>query len=678
MSFRKRVVQDKVVPLELGIRQPAVRVHLLGVMRAASCLGENILPRGKKTRGVFGYLCVHAGLRVPRSRLASLLWDRVPDQQARTNLRQALRELSRAMGPLAGELIVADSESVRLEARSCWIDSLAVVSPEPLPAHSLRSDLASLCKGELLEDLSGLTPAFDHWLLAERTRFTTQLRLLLEDELDAVCQSGAGPERRADLARRILSFDPTHEGGSRVLMRSLAETGERAQALREFERCRAALKSALDVEPSSETRALSQAIKTFSGTVNRENSDVSASRPMPDVTSGATVPSCRLRVGVLAFQGGASSHADSMAFPISQEIAAALARFRWFDVIAPVPEVSGRVRRHKQWHYAVEGSVAGNGDKLSISVRLLDLGQEARPVWSDRFELSTEAMDQVHELVVAPVVARIDPVILFIEGQQRRAPRSGATGLVLQAIPLMYSLERDKYEVAGRLIDQALQCDPNNSKAAAWGAYWHVWYTGQGWADDPADAFRAAQKLALRAIKIDPENAEALGLYAHICAFLDKDFDAALHYFDRALRLNPNLALIWALSAPTYCYVGQPDRALQHLDRYRDLAPFDPHFWYWENAYTIAYTFKGEYDKAVKVGRHAVKANPEFSNGYKPLIAALGHLGRRQEAGPYVEKLLSLEPNFSIERFSMTYPFQRAEDRERYVLGLELAGVPRT
>ena len=92
--------------------------------------------------------------------------------------------------------------------------------------------------------------------------------------------------------------------------------------------------------------------------------------------------------------------------------------------------------------------------------------------------------------------------------------------------------------------------------------------------------------------------------------------------------------------------------------------------------YAIAYTFKGDYEKAVSVGRRTVRANPEFSNAYKPLIAALGHLGRRDEARPYVEKLLSLEPNFTAARFGKVYPFQRPADREGYMRGLVLAGVP--
>ena len=37
---------------------------------------------------------------------------------------------------------------------------------------------------------------------------------------------------------------------------------------------------------------------------------------------------------------------------------------------------------------------------------------------------------------------------------------------------------------------------------------------------------------------------------------------------------------------------------------------------------------------------------------------------------------LSLEPNFTIERFAQVYPFKKEIDREHYMEGLRLAGVP--
>jgi hypothetical protein len=92
--------------------------------------------------------------------------------------------------------------------------------------------------------------------------------------------------------------------------------------------------------------------------------------------------------------------------------------------------------------------------------------------------------------------------------------------------------------------------------------------------------------------------------------------------------------------------------------------------------YAIAYLIKRDYEQAAIFGRRVTKTRPEFVNGYKPLIAALGHLGRREEANIYVTKLLSLEPSFTVERFGQVYPFKYANDRQHYMMGLRLAGVP--
>jgi DNA-binding SARP family transcriptional activator/Tfp pilus assembly protein PilF len=665
--------------------RPLVRVHLLGSMRATTYLGDNIVPRGRKARAILGCLCLADGQRLHRARLASMLWDRVPDAQARKSFRQSLSELVAAMGPLADELLLTDRETISIDNSLCWIDVAALLSPQP-PLNSLRSDLVLLCTGELLEELQGISPSFDQWLLAERTRFTESIRAFLEAELAQVARSESDAAKRANVARQLIAFDQTHEGASRALMRALIDMGERGQAVREYERCRTALRKALDVEPSRETKALYQAVRTFSGSDNQSDVVVIA----PTASDQQAKPSLRkstanrLRVGVLPFLGTRSPREEALAFSLSQEIAAALARFRWFDVIAPVslsrqpsePLVTEEMLKRKHLDYVLDGAVSGSVTDLQISVRLLDITNDARPIWSDRFRIAVKSLHRLDEFVTERVVGQIDPIILFIEGQRHRRDHYGATGLLLLAIPLMYSMERAKYEEAGNLISRALAIDPENAMAAAWGAYWQVFHVGQGWAKDVNQAMVAAENLALRAIKIDPENAEALGIYGHVCSFLHKDFDTAIHLFSRALRLNPNLAFIWALSSATCCYVGDPDTALERLERYRDLAPFDPYYSWFENFFTIAYTFKRDYEKAVMFGRRVAKHNPDYSNGYKPLIASLGHLGRVEEAKVYVDRLLALEPNFTVEQFGRVYPIKYDSDREHYMKGLRLAGVP--
>jgi DNA-binding SARP family transcriptional activator len=658
--------------------RPIVRIHLLGTMRATSYLGDDVLPRAKKARAALGYLCLSPGARVSRTRIATMLWDRASADQARTSFRQALCDLTSAMGPLASELISTGQASVSLNTDVCWIDALALMK-SPYSDPSTRADLAVLCPGELLEGFDAASESFGEWIGNERIRFKERLAASLSNLLQQVDSGDFDAKQVETVARRLLSFDPTHQDAWNALMRALAKRGEREQALREYERCRKALWSAAQIKPVRETEQLYQRIRAQVPGTNVPR----AVRASPDVHRAAThihrpAPSRhRLRVGVLTFREIDCSQLG-LGLSLSHEIAAGLARFRWFDVISPTSLRRDRStdEQHAKLDYVIDGTISGSGRQLQISVRLLDMAGQAQPVWSERFDIALSHLHRLDELVTTRIVGRIDPIILHIEGRPKRRAHYGATSLLLLAIPMTFSMEREQYEEAGRLIHQALALEPDNAMVEAWAAHWHLFYIGQGWARDLDKATDEVMHHALRAITLDPENAEALGIYAHSCSRRANDFDTALAFFDRALRLNPSSAFNWALSAATYCYIGEPDVALQRMKRYRELASPELYFSYFETIYTMAYTFKGDYERAVLAGRRAVEANPNFTPGYKPLVASLGHLGQRDEAQVYVRKLLSLEPDFTVERFGQIYSFKKASDRERYMEGLRRAGAP--
>jgi TolB-like protein len=587
-------------PAYQPVSHPIARIHLFGAMRAVSYLGDDILPRAKKDRALLAYLCLSFGAKVPRARLAQLLWDKADDEQARKSLGTALHEITSKMGPLAGELIESGRATVRLNASACWIDALALLN-QSSPA-AVRGDLARLCGGKLLEGLDGITGPFDRWLDQYRTRANETIRMSTEAR-----PTGARP------AETLLSPPPA---------------------------------------VPTDTRQ----------------------HPLPGRH--------RLRVAVLPFEGKGTSREESLASSLRHEIAAALARFRWFDVITPISfarrplvKFTSADLLHQQLDYAVDGVVSRHGQAVEIRVRLLDLTQATQPVWNERYDLPVRELHRLNEMVTPRVVASIDPVILLIEGQPKRREHYGATGLLLLAIPLLHSMERKKFDQAGQLIARALSADPQDAMGLAWSSIWHVTRAAHGWTNDIAGTLAKAEAASAKAIEIDPENAEALAIYAHTRSWR-KEFDAAVLYFDRSLRLNPNLALAWALSAVTYCYIGEPNEGLKRLKRYRDLAPFDLYSSFFETAYVLAYLLKGDYEQAALLGRGVVKVTPDFGGSYKPLIAALGHLGRADEAKPYIERLLSLERNFTVKRFGKVYPIKKAADRKRYMDGLRLAGVP--
>ena len=659
--------------------RPLIRIHLLGSMRATSYLGDDVLARAKKARAALGYLCLAPGGRVSRTRIAAMLWDRVSANQARSNFSLALFELASAMGPLAPEMLSRARGTVRLSTELCWIDALALVK-SPYSDPTTGADLALLCPGELLEGFEGVSESFDEWLANERIRFKRRLAASLSGILQRVDRGDFEPKQVETVARRLLSFDPAHQDAWNALIRALAKRGERQQALREYERCQQILWRVAHAKPLRETEQLYASISAQVPPTSMASTAQASPTLHPTVHIHRPTPSPhRLRVGVLSFREIDCQNDKGFRPSLSHEIAAGLARFRWFDVIGPTSlrqaSADGQYENAKL-DYVVDGAISGSGRRLQITARLLDLAGQARAVWDERFDIEASHLHRLAELLTTRIVASIDPVIFHIEGQPKRRQHYGATGLLLLAIPMTFSMEREQYQEAGRLIQHALALEPDNAMAEAWAAHWHLYYGGQGWSKDFDKTNEQVQQHALRAITLDPENAEALGIYAHSCSRVASDFDRALGFFDRALRLNPSSAFNWALSALTYCYIGEPDVALQRLRRYRELASPELYFSYFEHSYTIAYAFKGDYERAVLAGRRAVEANPDFVNGYKPLIASLGHLSRREEAQVFLNKLLSLEPNFTVEKFGQTYPIKIASDRERYVEGLRLAGVP--
>ena len=297
------------------------------------------------------------------------------------------------------------------------------------------------------------------------------------------------------------------------------------------------------------------------------------------------------------------------------------------------------------------------------------------------------------------MVARLDPEILLIEAN-RAGTRPGAAGdasacdLLLRAIPAIHRLDRGGFTEAGRWLAEAIAREPDHAAAHAWFAYWHLFLVGQGWAGatpsadggggpcGEAAAMAEAERLATRAIALDPRDAQALTILGqaltilgHTRAFLHHRPEEALGLHRRALALNPNLAAAWAFLGKAESYLGEHEGALRHLDRYRQLAPCHPHAFFFDAARGIPLLLLGRHAEAAEVRRAATALRPGCSYPYKNYLAALGHLGLAEEAAAVRDRLLAVEPDFTVAKALRRTPVRRAEDRALYAQGLRLAGV---
>ena len=674
-STREKVARIK------GAADSKPRIYLVGRMRAVAPDGEDILPRARKTCGLLAYLCLARGERVSRSRLAGVLWDRSGDPQARMSLRHALSELNTiANGRIPG-LVEVERDWIRIDVSACWIDAFEV------PDHSER----------LLEDFDGISPSFDRWLASERVRFEDRLRTALENDLNRLIEDDAGPELRAAAARRLINFEPTHESAVRSLMTAFVQMGDRAQAVREYERCRNSLQRMLDLTPSKETVALYEAMRLMSqtrgaGPARSQRAASETGRPGEQgdpVETHLNDPAHghRPSIAVLPFQNlSTDARHEYAADGLVEDLIEAFSRIPTFFVISRLSTLAFRNRDRLPQEigealgvrYVLSGSMRVVGDHLRLTAELTDTGR-GTALWVSKLDEQFFDLLEVQNRLAEAIVGRVAPYLHAAERKRarvKRPERLEAYDLFLRAQENMHNSSRAVFESSQHLFDKAVGLDPNYAAALAWRAYWHVLRVGQGWSPDPARDTVRAEQFARRAVDCDALEPMAFAVQGHIASYLHKDFDAAFQRFETALRINPNAAPAWLWSAATHAYRGDGPRAIEEINRAMALSPYDPLMYAYGGIAALAYLVDGQYERAVECALRSMRENSTYTTAYNLLIAALTLAGREAEAQLPVYQLLKLEPGFTVERFRRRSPVSASPYADLYCEALARAGVP--
>jgi DNA-binding SARP family transcriptional activator len=223
-----------------------------------------------KAQVLFCYLLLHRNRAHSRDSLATLLWSESPTSTSKKYLRQAFWQLQLAFqsdissGP--GRLLITDGDSVRLDpGLSLWLDvdvferAAARVQGKTgeqlMPNDAAVLDEAvSLYTGDLLEGW------YQDWCLCERERLQSTFILLL-DKLMASAEATADYEKGMAYGEQILRHDRAREKTYQRMMRLQCLAGDRAGAIRQFQRCVSALDQELGVRPSKQTLEVYELIR---------------------------------------------------------------------------------------------------------------------------------------------------------------------------------------------------------------------------------------------------------------------------------------------------------------------------------------------------------------------------------------------------------------------------------
>jgi DNA-binding SARP family transcriptional activator len=198
------------------------------------------------------------GQRHSRDKLAALLWEDRPDQQARTSLRQTLAVLRKSL-PVDPSWINTEGDWIALESGAFDIDVARFESQARHDATESLSEAGAHYKGDLLQGFHLRSEGFDDWLRTERERLHARALQVLSKLLTLQADGGDVTSAIAT-AQRLLSLDPLNEAGHRALMRLYAGEARQDLALRQYEICRDRLRRELNVAPELATEALHREI----------------------------------------------------------------------------------------------------------------------------------------------------------------------------------------------------------------------------------------------------------------------------------------------------------------------------------------------------------------------------------------------------------------------------------
>ncbi|HEX6999299.1 MAG TPA: tetratricopeptide repeat protein [Gammaproteobacteria bacterium] len=246
---------------------------------------------------------------------------------------------------------------------------------------------------------------------------------------------------------------------------------------------------------------------------------------------------------------------------------------------------------------ALSGSAMLDNGRVRITAQLVDAIDDVH-LWADGYERDVEDVLALQTSVALDIARQVAVAITPDEERRLSATRRVDPETYAAYLRGMYYLNRSRpedVETGLRLLHEAVNRDPADPLAYAGLARGYA--TVSHGANPAPDAWQRAQAAALRALALDPELPEACAALADVKLYYEWDLPGAERAFQRALELNPGLAMSHYHYAWYLALIGRLDEAIAEHTRARDLDPLTPLHSAWLGS---LYLYRGDYDLALE------------------------------------------------------------------------------
>jgi adenylate cyclase len=397
--------------------------------------------------------------------------------------------------------------------------------------------------------------------------------------------------------------------------------------------------------------------------------------PMPDKPS----------VAVLAFTNmSADPEQEYFSDGIADDIITELSRSHSLFVIARNSSFSYRgrsvdvkqVARELGVRYVVEGSVRRVAERIRINAHLID-AIAGNQIWAERYDRQLADIFSAQDEITIAVTRAIHPTIADAELRRilRKPPENlGAWEAYQRGLWHLRKPNATDNERARDFFRRATELDPMFATPHAMLAYSRGWGFTSGGVRGSRENQEMAEAESRRAIELDPNDATAHAMLSWWAYTFHGNYSAGLDRADHAISVSPNDISAWVAKGRALVFSGRAGEGRDAIQTALRLSPRDPVTWVALMMLAISYYFERNYIAAVEVAQRTIGAHPAFPLPYRWLAAALGQLGRTDEAHDALRRAIEVSPRSFEFYVRRRPPWHRLEDHEHMLDGLRRAG----
>jgi len=225
--------------------------------------------------------------------------------------------------------------------------------------------------------------------------------------------------------------------------------------------------------------------------------------------------------------------------------------------------------------YILEGSIQKDDRKIRVHVQLIDAERDDH-IWSRTYDKDLTDFFQIQSEIALKVASELNTVLTKqqISSIKNSFTRSTRAFELYQLGHIIGSQRTSSgYEKSVDYYNQAIELDPKYALAYAGIAdTYHLMALQEHM--DFKEGIEKAREMAERALKLDPDLAEAIIVIACIDAYVDHNWDLGIKKIQESIRLNPNFSTAYHYYSELLFITDMYGEATINIDRALDLDPF--------------------------------------------------------------------------------------------------------